>query len=96
MPASLPGTTTTGVYIESATGIEAGGKTGLTSVVTALRFLSALFFSPFFISIPACAYGPTLIIVGMLIMEPMKDISFKDITEAVPVFIIIVPHELHL
>lgn len=63
--ASLLGTTTTGAYIESATGIAAGGKSGLTALVVAVLFLSALFFAPFLSSIPAFAYGPSLIIVMM-------------------------------
>ncbi|MEC4675407.1 MAG: NCS2 family permease [Nitrospirota bacterium] len=88
--ASLLGTTTTGTFIESAAGIEAGGKTGLTSIVTAFLFLSALFFAPFFISIPAFAYGPALIIVGMLMLTPIKDINFEDLTEVVPVFCVII------
>ncbi len=87
---SLLGTTTTGTYIESATGIEAGGRSGLTSVVTALLFLGALFFAPFFTVIPSFAYGPALIIVGMLMLSPITKIKFDDLTEVVPVFSIIV------
>ncbi len=87
---SLLGTTTTGTYIESATGIEAGGKTGLTAVVTACLFLLALFFAPFFSIIPACAYGPALIIVGMLMLSPITNIKFDDYTEVIPVFTIII------
>lgn len=87
---SLLGTTTTGTYIESAAGIEAGGKSGLTSVVTAIMFLFALFFAPFFTAIPAYAYGPALIIVGMLMLSPITRIKFDDLTEVVPVFCIII------
>jgi AGZA family xanthine/uracil permease-like MFS transporter len=87
---ALLGTTTTGTYIESAAGIEAGGKSGLTSVVTAILFLSALFFAPFFTAIPAYAYGPALIIVGMLMLSPISKIRFDDLTEVVPVFSIII------
>ncbi len=87
---SLLGTTTTGTYIESAAGIEAGGKSGLTSVVTALMFLLALFFAPFFNVIPAFAYGSALIIVGMLMLSPITKIKFDKLTEVVPVFTIIV------
>lgn len=86
---SLVGTTTTGAYIESATGIEAGGKSGLTAVVTAFLFLTALFFAPFFTIIPPFAYGPSVIIVGMLMMSPITKINFDDYTTAVPVFSII-------
>ncbi len=87
---SLLGTTTTGTYIESAAGIEAGGKSGLTSVVTAFLFLLALFFAPFFTAVPAFAYGPALIIVGMLMLSPITKIRFNDLTEVIPVFCIIV------
>ncbi|MBU2446838.1 MAG: NCS2 family permease, partial [Bacteroidetes bacterium] len=87
---SLLGTTTTGTYIESATGIEAGGRSGFTSIVTALLFLSALFFSPFFTAIPAIAYGPSLIIVGLLMMSPITKLNFNDFSEIVPAFTVIV------
>ena len=86
---ALLGTTTTGTYIESATGIEAGGRSGLTAVVTAFLFLLALFFSPFFTVIPACAYGPALIVVGMLMLSPIAKVKFDDLTEVIPIFTII-------
>lgn len=86
---ALLGTTTCGVYIESATGIEEGGRTGLTAVVASLLFLLALFFAPFLTSIPACAYGPALIVVGMLMLEPIKKLDFNDLSEVVPPFIVI-------
>jgi len=88
--ASLLGTTTTGTYIESATGIESGGRSGLASVVTAILFLTALFFAPFFTVIPAYAYGPALIIVGMLMLSPIQKMKFNDLTEVVPAFSIII------
>lgn len=88
--ASVLGTTTTGTYIESAAGIEAGGKSGLTAVVTAFMFLLALFFSPFFIAIPSYAYGPALIIVGMLMLSPISRINFSDLSEVIPAFCVIV------
>lgn len=87
--ASLVGTTSSGVFIESAAGVEAGARTGLASVFTALLMLSTLFFAPLFTSIPACAYGPALIIVGMLMLPPIAMLKFEDITEIVPVFLII-------
>jgi AGZA family xanthine/uracil permease-like MFS transporter len=87
--AAILGTTTTGAYIESATGIEAGGKSGLTAVVTALLFLLALFFAPFFTAIPAFAYGPSLIIVGILMITPITRLRFDDLDEAIPVFCIV-------
>jgi AGZA family xanthine/uracil permease-like MFS transporter len=88
--AALLGTTTTGAYIESATGIAAGGKSGLTAVVVALLFLLSLFFAPFFSAIPAFAYGPSLIIVGVLMFSPIARLKFDDFSETIPVFSIIV------
>jgi AGZA family xanthine/uracil permease-like MFS transporter len=88
--AALLGTSTAGAYIESATGIEAGGRSGLTAVVTAFLFLGALFFAPFFTVIPPCAYGPALIIVGMLMLSPIAKVNFDDLTEVVPIFCIII------
>ena len=88
--ASLLGTTTTGAYIESATGIAAGGRSGLTALVVAVLFLSALFFAPFLSSIPAFAYGPSLIIVGAMMISPIARLKFDDYTEVLPVFCIIV------
>jgi len=90
MAGAVFGTTTSGAYIESAAGIEAGGRTGLASVVTALLFLSALFFAPLFTVVPPYAYGPALIIVGMLMLSPIKHLEFGDLTEVMPVFTIIV------
>lgn len=84
---SLLGTTTTGTYIESATGIEAGGKSGLTAVVTAFLFLTALFFAPLFSAIPAYAYGSALIIVGLLMISPVANLKFDDLAESIPVFV---------
>ena len=88
--ASLIGTTTTGAYIESATGIAVGGKTGLTAVVVALLFLLALFFSPFLSAVPAFAYGPALIIVGAMMITPITRLKFDDYSEVLPVFCLIV------
>ncbi len=88
--ASLVGTTTAGAYIESATGIEAGGKTGFTSIVVAVLFLLSLFFAPIFSKIPAYAYGPALIMVGVLMFSPISQLNFKDLTEVIPSFVTIV------
>lgn len=87
---ALLGTTTTGTYIESAAGIEEGGKTGFTSVVTAFFFLLALFFAPFLTTIPAHAYGPALIVVGMLMLASIIKINFDDYTELIPAFATII------
>ncbi|HUP01794.1 MAG TPA: NCS2 family permease [Gemmatimonadota bacterium] len=86
---ALVGTTTSGTYIESAAGIEAGGRTGLTAVVTALWFLAALFFAPILSAVPAAAYGPALVVVGMLMLEPMAHFRFDDLGEVVPAFLTI-------
>jgi len=87
---ALLGTTTTGTYIESATGIEAGGRSGFTAVVIAFLFLSALFLSPAFAIIPSLAYGPALIIVGLLMMSPITKLRFNDLSDSIPVFGIII------
>ncbi|HZE27148.1 MAG TPA: NCS2 family permease [Terriglobales bacterium] len=89
MFAASVGTTTSGAYIESATGVEAGGRTGLTSVVTALCFVGTLFFSPFVAAIPAQAYGPALIVVGLLMLAPITKIQFDDLTELIPAFAVV-------
>jgi len=73
------GTTTTGTYIESAAGIEEGGRTGMTALTTGVLFLLALFFTPILTAVPKCAYGPALIIVGVLMMDSVRRIDFKDL-----------------
>jgi len=87
--ASLIGTTTAGIFIESATGIEAGARSGFASVITAFLFLLMIFFSPLFTAIPPYAYGVALIIVGLLMLEPIKNLNFKNYDELVPAFVII-------
>ncbi len=88
--ASLLGTSTTGTYIESAAGVEAGGRTGFTSVVVAILFACSLFFAPILTSVPAQAYGPALIIVGFMMMEPVRRIDYDDYTELIPAFAVVV------
>ncbi len=88
--AALVGTTTAGVDIESATGVEAGGRTGFTAVVTALLFAMALFFTPFVRSVPGEAYGPALIVVGLLMLAPITKIDFDDYTELIPAFVTVI------
>jgi AGZA family xanthine/uracil permease-like MFS transporter len=83
---SLLGTTTAGAYIESATGIEAGARTGLAAIVVAVLFLLSLFFAPLLSAIPPYAYGPALIVVGMLMLAPAARLPFDDLTELVPAF----------
>ncbi len=87
--AALLGTTTAGAYVESAAGIEAGGRTGLTAVVTAVLFLLTLFFSPFLTAVPPQAYGPALIAVGCLMLTPVKKINLSDHTELFPAFAVV-------
>lgn len=87
--APLVGTTTAGAYIESATGVAAGGRTGFTAVVVAACFAATLFFSPFVAAIPPQAYGPALVVVGALMLEPVTKIRFDDFTELVPAFAVI-------
>jgi AGZA family xanthine/uracil permease-like MFS transporter len=87
---SLMGTTTAGTYIESASGIEEGGRTGLTSIVVAILFLCALFFGPFLTAVPAFAYGPALMIVGVFMIAPISRLKFDDMTELIPAFFTIV------
>lgn len=87
---ALLGTTTTGTFIESAAGMEAGARTGFASVVTALMFLLGMFFAPTFAVVPACAYAPALIIVGLLMMTTIVKLELNDLTEAIPAFCVIV------
>lgn len=84
------GTSTTTTYVESAAGVAQGGRTGLTAFSIACCFAIALFFSPLFLSVPASATAPVLILVGMLMMEPVRNIDFDDATEAIPSFITLV------
>ena len=84
------GTTTAGAYVESATGIEAGGRTGFTVLVTGTCFLLTLIFSPFVAAIPAQAFGPALIIVGLFMLAPITHIDFGDYTESIPAFAVVV------
>lgn len=88
--APLLGTTTTGAYIESAAGIEEGGRTGFTALVTAVFFLLALFLAPLFTIVPAHAYGIALIIIGSFMISPLTKIDFDDFTELIPAFLTIV------
>lgn len=84
------GTSTTTTYIESAAGVAQGGRSGLTAFSVAVCFAIALFFSPLFLSIPAAATAPALIIVGLLMLEPIAKIQWHDFTEAIPAFICVI------
>lgn len=81
------GTSTTTTYVESASGVAAGGRTGLTSVVTGLLFLIALPLSPIFLAIPSFATAPALVIVGFLMIKSILKIDFTEMTDAIPAFI---------
>lgn len=90
MIGAVLGTSTTTSYIESAAGIEQGGRTGLTSIVTGLLFLLALFFVPIVEIVPEYAAAPALIMVGLFMMKEVKQINFVNLEEAFPAFIIMV------
>ena len=83
---AILGTSNTTTYVESAAGIEAGGRTGLTSVVTALMFLVSMFFSPLAGIVPAQATAPALIVVGVMMLSAFAEIDWTDIETAVPCF----------
>lgn len=83
------GTTTTTTFVESASGVTEGGKTGLTSVTTAILFGLALFLSPIFLAIPSFATAPALIVVGFYMLTNVVNIDFNDISEALPCYICI-------
>ena len=81
------GASTTTTYIESASGVAEGGRTGLTSFVIALCFAVALLFSPLFLAIPSAATGAVLVVVGVMMMSPVRDIDWDNYREAIPAFI---------
>ena len=87
---AMLGTSTTTTYVESAAGVAQGGRSGLTAFAVAGCFAVALFFSPLFLSIPAAATAPALIIVGLLMLEPIKFIPFEDFSESIPAFVCII------
>lgn len=87
---SFFGTPTVTTYIESASGVAAGGRTGLTGITVAVLFLLSLFFIPIISIVPAGATAPALIIVGALMMRHVVDISWDDLTEAIPAFLALI------
>ena len=87
---AMLGTNTVSTYVESASGIAQGGRSGITSFVTALCFAVELLFAPLFLSIPSAATCPILILVGLFMMSPIKEIDLDDYTESVPAFICII------
>jgi AGZA family xanthine/uracil permease-like MFS transporter len=86
---SMLGTSTVTTYVESAAGVSEGGRTGLTALITALCFVAALFFAPIFIAIPGAATAPALILVGLFMLTPIKDLDLGDYSESIPAFICI-------
>ena len=84
---SLLGTSTVTAYVESASGIGEGGRTGLTAITTGLLFLLSLFFAPIFTAIPAQATAPVLILVGVMMASSLLEIDFSDFTNAIPAFL---------
>ena len=87
---AMLGTSTTTTYVESAAGVAQGGRSGLTAFVVACGFAVALLFSPLFLSIPSAATAPALIIVGLLMLEPVKNIPFSDFSESIPAFVCLI------
>ena len=87
---AMLGTSTTTTYVESAAGVAQGGRSGLTAFVIGCCFVVALLFSPLFLSIPSAATAPALIIVGLLMLEPVRNIPFDDFSESIPAFICLI------
>lgn len=87
---SVLGVSTTTTYVESAAGVSEGGRTGLTAVTVAILFLLSLFFSPFFMAIPAFATAPALITVGFLMFTAVGGIDFNDMTESIPCYLTVI------
>lgn len=87
---AMLGTSTTTTYVESAAGVDQGGRSGLTAFAVACCFAVTLFFSPLFLSIPSSATAPVLILVGLMMIEPIKKIPFNEFTESIPAFICII------
>ena len=87
---AMLGTSTTTTYVESAAGVAQGGRSGLTAFVIGCCFVVALLFSPLFLSIPSAATAPALIIVGLLMLDPVRNIPFDDFSESIPAFICLI------
>ena len=87
---SIFGVSTVGAYIESITGVESGGRTGLTAVIIGLLFIFAMFFSPLIQIVPSAATAPALIFVGILMFSVVEKINFKDWTELAPAVIAVI------
>lgn len=90
MIGALLGVSTVTTYVESSTGVLVGGRTGYTAITVGVLFLVAMFFSPIFIAIPACATAPALIYVGYLMISSMHEIDIHNVTEGLPAFITVI------
>lgn len=84
------GTSTVATFVESASGVAVGGRTGLTALSTAVMFMLSLFLSPLFLMIPSAATAPSLILVGLFMLSPIKEIDLEDFSEAIPAFFTII------
>ena len=87
---SMLGTSTITTFVESASGVGEGGRSGLTAFVTAVCFLLSLFLAPFFLSVPGAATAPVLILVGLMMMTTILKVDFSDYSEAIPAFMCII------
>lgn len=87
---AMLGTSTVTTFVESASGVGVGGRSGLTAFVTALCFLAALFLSPFFLAVPGAATAPILVLVGLMMISSIREIDLTDYSEAIPAFICII------
>lgn len=87
MAGAIFGTSSTTIYVENSSGIHAGGRTGLSTIVTGILFVLSIFFAPIFTAVPSFATAPALIFVGFLMAKNVVDIDFKDITEALPAYL---------
>ena len=87
---AILGTSTVTTFVESSSGVVEGGRTGLTALVVAILFALSLFLEPLFGSIPSAATAPALIIVGVMMMSPVKEIEWNEMTEAIPAFLTII------
>ncbi|MBR6747266.1 MAG: NCS2 family permease, partial [Muribaculaceae bacterium] len=87
---AIMGTSTVTTFVESTAGIEEGGRSGLTSFSTSICFIIAIFFAPFFLSIPSSATAPALVLVGVMMMASIAKIDFTDYSESIPAFICVI------
>lgn len=87
---AIMGTSTVTTFVESAAGVEEGGRSGLTAFVTGICFALAIFFAPFFLAIPASATAPVLVLVGLMMMSSVIKVNFDDYSEAIPAFLCII------